>query len=154
MPAQPAVSLQQVQASNARIDAESFPRTAVFVGATSGIGEAVLQELALAGKGKLPARIYVVGRQESAERVNEYLDRLRAQNPRVDFIWTVGDISLLSEVKRICVELREKEKSLDLLFLSAGYAPLGGREGEYSFIKIALPCSCSPISRNPCTKDD
>ncbi len=145
MPVQPPVTRQQVQASNARIDAESYPRTAVFVGGTSGIGEAALQELSLVGKSKWAARIYVIGRQESASRVNESLDRLRAQNPDVDLIWTVGDVSLLAEVKRICTELKEKEKSLDLLFLSAGYAPFGGREGEFSLYEGFPYHACSLI---------
>jgi NADP-dependent 3-hydroxy acid dehydrogenase YdfG len=131
MPAQPGVTRQQVQASNARIDADSYPRTAVFVGGTAGIGEAVIEGLAAVGKGKWPARIYVIGRQESAERVNRSLDRLRAHNPGLELIWTPGEVSLLAEVERICVELKEKERSLDLLWLSTGYAPIGGREGQF-----------------------
>ncbi len=121
---------QQVQASNARLDAESYPRTAVFVGGTSGVGEGLVHELALAGKGKWASRIYVIGLPESAARVNKVLERLRAQNPDVELIWMAGDVSLLADVKRICTELKGREKSLDLLFHSAGYAPLGGREGE------------------------
>jgi hypothetical protein len=78
----------------------------------------------------MAARIYVVGRKESAERVNESLDRLRAQYPTVDLIWTPGEVSSLSDVARICAGLKEKEKSLDVLWLSTGYAPFGGREGE------------------------
>ncbi|KAB5546888.1 hypothetical protein GE09DRAFT_194160 [Coniochaeta sp. 2T2.1] len=139
MPSQRAVTLAQVQASNAGIDGDTYPRTAVFVGGTSGIGEAVLHELSLAGKSKWPARIYVVGREESADRVNESLDLLRAQCPGVDLIWTPGDVSLLSEVTRICAEFKDKEKSLDLLFLSAGYCALGGREDT----KEGLPVSHS-----------
>lgn len=131
MPTQPDVTLAQVKASNARIDGDSYPRTAVFVGGTAGIGQAVIEGLAEVGKNRWPARIYVVGRQDSAERVNQALDRLRAQSPGVEFVWTPGEVSLLAEVERICVALKETERSLDLLWLSTGYAPMGGREGEF-----------------------
>lgn len=142
MPAQPDVTWPQVQASNARIDGDSYPRTAVFVGGTAGIGEAVIEGLAAVGKGRWPARIYVVGRQGSAERVNRSLDRLRAESPGVEFVWTPGEVSLLAEVERICAELREKEKSLDLLWLSPGYAPMGGREGKCSSPSGAAILQC------------
>lgn len=155
MPAQPPVTVSQVRMSNERIDASSCPRTAVFVGATSGIGQAALKELVLATRKEgCAARIYIVGRTESAVRVHESLDRLLVQNPDVHFVWVAGDVSLLAEVRRICGEIRNREDSLDLLFLSAGYAPLGGREeteegliisqslGHYSrilFIQHLLP---------------
>ncbi|KAK4153458.1 NAD(P)-binding protein [Chaetomidium leptoderma] len=141
MPTQPGVTRQHVQASNARIDGESYPRTAVFVGGTAGTGELALQELALTGKGKWAARIYVVGRSESASRVNKSLDRLQAQNPDVELIWTPGEASLLADVKRICTEVKAKEKSLDLLFLSAGYAPLGGREETSEGLNVSQSLS-------------
>ena len=142
MPVQPGVTRQQAQASNARINAESYPRTAVFVGGTSGIGEALIQGLAAVHKDEWPARIYVVGRQESSERVNESLDRLRAEHPGLDLVWTPGEVSLLADVRRICLALKEKEKSLDLLWLSAGYAPIGGREGQFS-PRVQLSRDCA-----------
>ncbi|KAK3312228.1 hypothetical protein B0H66DRAFT_395933 [Apodospora peruviana] len=146
VPQQRPVTRKQIQASNAHIDpAEpNCPRTAVFVGGTAGLGEAALHDLALRlGAARehnrdvrRPARIYVVGRHASAARVKESLAkikaRIRAGNPDddggVELIWTPGEVSLLAEVKRICAELKEKETSLDLLFLSTGYAPFGGRE--------------------------
>jgi len=134
---------QQIQASNIRIDAGSYPRTAVFVGGTSGIGEATIRELVKAGtKDKSPIRIYIIGRKESAERTNKSLDKLRAQYPHTELIFTQGDVSLLGDVKRLCTELKEKEKSLDLLFLSTGYSPLGGREGK------STPCSHAYFTSN------
>ncbi|KAI1390273.1 uncharacterized protein F4822DRAFT_401389 [Hypoxylon trugodes] len=138
MPAQQTVSRQQVRDSNARLDAETYPRVAVFVGGTSGIGEATLEELVLAGKGKYAVRIYVVGRAASATRVNANLDRLREMNPLAELIWTEGEISLLSEVRRICDVVRERERSLDLLLVTPGYAPFGGREETTEGLAVPL----------------
>lgn len=134
MSAQSNISLEQVRESNSRIDASTYPKTAVFIGGTAGIGEAAIQELAnVSSKNniQIPSRIYVVGRQQSAERANKALDILRAGNPKVDIVWVTGDVSLLAEVKRVCLEIKSRETSLDLLFLSTGYSPFGGREGIY-----------------------
>lgn len=130
MASQSNLTRHQIQASNARIDGGSYPRTAVFVGGTSGIGEAAIQELVEAGaEEKLLIRIYIIGRKNSAERANKSLDKIKAQNPHAELIFTEGDVSLLADVKKFCTDLKRKEKSLDLLFLSTGYSPFGGRDG-------------------------
>lgn len=135
MASQSNLTRQQIQASNARIDPTSYPRTAVFVGGTSGVGEAAIQELVKVGAAnQLPIRIYIIGRKESAERTNNSIDKLKAQNPHAELIFIQGNVSLLADVKRLCTEIKQKEKLLDLLFLSAGYSPMGGREGQTQLI--------------------
>jgi NAD(P)-dependent dehydrogenase (short-subunit alcohol dehydrogenase family) len=109
------------------LDSSSLPRVAVFVGATSGIGRAALAELVRAAVNHGSLRIYVVGRKESAATTQPFLDSLSTLNATADIIWLEADVSLLSEVARICRDISHREKSLDLLYHSAGYVPFGGR---------------------------
>jgi NADP-dependent 3-hydroxy acid dehydrogenase YdfG len=105
------------------------PHVALFVGATSGIGKATLEQLVLASKGKCALKVYVIGRKGPMEHSKALLESLRSMNPDADLIWIDREVSLLISVKQICTELKMRESVLDLLFLSAGYAPWGGRDG-------------------------
>lgn len=118
------VSFKEVQASNALINDATAPRVSVFVGGTSGIGMYTIRALVATGAS---VRIYLVGRSSSQERMNTFIQELHAINPKAEVIWTEGEISLLAEVKRICGLIKTKESRVDLLFLSAGYAPFGTR---------------------------
>lgn len=71
-----------------------------------------------------------------------FLDELRASNPTADLIYVPGEVSLLAEVKRISLDIKSREPTIDLLFLSAGYAPLGGRIG------MMTPACLSPLTRS------
>ncbi|KAK0645393.1 short chain dehydrogenase/reductase family protein [Cercophora newfieldiana] len=115
------VSHSEILASNALLNDATAPRVAVFVGATSGIGKLTLHALVATGAS---TRIYLVGRQSSFERTKPFIDELHALNPRATIIWTEGEYSLLSETRRICNEILAKEQRIDLLFLTAGYAPM------------------------------
>jgi NAD(P)-dependent dehydrogenase (short-subunit alcohol dehydrogenase family) len=126
------VTLTEVQASNGQLDKTTCPRVAVFVGATSGIGRATLTRLMMATKGKFSSKVYLVRRRQSAKRTDALLDSLRAINPAAEVISIEGEVALLSEVQRICNEIKAKESSLDLLYNSAGYVPFGGRDGMVS----------------------
>ncbi|KAG7121186.1 hypothetical protein VDGD_02653 [Verticillium dahliae] len=118
------VAIKQIRACNGQLNDETVPRTAVFVGATSGIGKATLQSLVNIGS---PVRAYIVGRASTESAMKPFLDELRASNPKADLIYVPGEVSLLAEVKRISLDIKSREPTVDLLFLSAGYAPLGGR---------------------------
>jgi hypothetical protein len=48
-------------------------------------------------------------------------------NPKAEIVWLEGEISLLSENKRLCEIIKSRESQVDLLFLTAGYAPFGPR---------------------------
>lgn len=119
------VSYKETQASNARISESTAPQVAVFAGGTSGIGKYTVKALVSTGAGM---RIYLVGRKSSEERMKTVIEELQAINPRAEIIWTEGEISLLSETKRVCDIVKSKESRVDLLFLTAGYAPFGGRK--------------------------
>ncbi|TQN68383.1 Oxidoreductase lepF [Colletotrichum shisoi] len=118
------VTAAQVRQSNAQLTAETTPRTALFVGGTSGLGKLTLIELVSLG---FPVKAYVVGRKATEPAMRPLLEDLRQKNPSAELIWVEGEVSLLSETKRICELVKAKEPRLDFLCLTAGYGPFGGR---------------------------
>jgi len=141
------VKLSQVQASNAQVGESNHIKTAVFVGATSGIGRAALTELVAASEKRHGLRIYVVGRSNTTAATTEHLNTLR-QKGTAELVYLEGDVSLLAEVKRLCDELKKRESSLDLLYLSAGYVPFSGRVGmSYSVAMLDLFTSQPRVNR-------
>ncbi|KAK2039235.1 hypothetical protein LZ31DRAFT_545620 [Colletotrichum somersetense] len=118
------VTLAQVRGSNTQLTAETVPRTAVFVGGTSGIGKLTLAELVSLG---FPVKAYVVGRRATEAAARPLLEDLRRRNPSAELVWVEGEVSLLSETRRICEWIKARESRLDFLCLTAGYAPFGGR---------------------------
>ncbi|KAH6667629.1 hypothetical protein B0J14DRAFT_602708 [Halenospora varia] len=110
------VSLSDVLSSNSRISS-SLPShlVTVFVGATSGIGAATLKKLA---KYTLQPQFYFVGRsQEAADRI---VAECKVLNPTGQYIFVKADISLIRNVDQVCQDIRDNEKAINLLFLSAG----------------------------------
>ncbi|KAM0335429.1 hypothetical protein ACHAQA_000475 [Verticillium albo-atrum] len=117
--------LAPLKASNGRLTQANTPRTAVFLGATDGIGKATLKALVSTG---FPLRAYVVGRNEAQHQA--LITELRAINNNAEIIYIEGQISLMSEVKRIADDISSKEQEIDLLFHSAG---------RFLFISRLLP---------------
>ena len=118
-------SLKPILASNALIGPQDVPKTAVFVGATDGIGKATLQ--ALVSKGFL-MKIYIVGRNKASHQV--LLEELARSNPRATLIFVEGQISLVADAQRIASQIAAQADRVDLLFLSSGYLPFTGRHGK------------------------
>jgi NADP-dependent 3-hydroxy acid dehydrogenase YdfG len=131
------VKISTIQESNAKIDSSSTPRVAVFVGGTAGIGKLTLAELAALGTS---FKAYVIGRGRSKASFVTFRDELQQANQNAEIVWIDGEVSLLSEVKRICSYIKTLEKSVDLLFMTTGYAPFGGRQSRCQ--------SCYSCSRN------
>ncbi|KAK2777841.1 short chain dehydrogenase reductase family protein [Colletotrichum kahawae] len=127
------VSLAEVRTSNSALTSSTVPKTALFVGATSGIGKYTLAELVSL---KLPVKCYIVGRKASEPALHPLLEALRRTNPQAELIWVEAEVSLLSEVKRVCELVKENETRLDLLCLTAGYAPFGGRNDTPEGIEV------------------
>ncbi|KUJ12955.1 NAD(P)-binding protein [Mollisia scopiformis] len=117
------VKLSDMKASNSRLTSDTAPRIAVFVGATSGIGKATLTRLVAQ---QTALKVYVVGR--NAEKQKSFINQLQQSNEKAQIIFIEGEISLMADTKRIYNEIKSKERSIDALFLSAGYIPWGGRE--------------------------
>jgi NAD(P)-dependent dehydrogenase (short-subunit alcohol dehydrogenase family) len=120
------VSISAVRAINAEVATLTSYITAVFVGSTSGIGRATLLELAKIKTNGL--KVYIVGRNPGNQK--QLLDELGKLNPKGEFIFLEGQITLLCDVKRVCDEIKSREQSLDILWLSAGALPFDGRKGE------------------------
>ncbi|KJY01695.1 hypothetical protein TI39_contig282g00016 [Zymoseptoria brevis] len=116
------VSLQAVRAANRRLHSRLPSPTALFVGGTSGIGRSTL--LALARNTASP-KAYIVGR--SAANAAPVLSELRQLNPHGTYTFIETDVSLLRNVDAACATISQREKSLDLMFLTPGGYSLSGR---------------------------
>lgn len=78
-------------------------------------------------------KIYIIGRSEPAGV--RIIDDLKACNAEGNYGFLKAQVSLLENVDEICREIKQREKRLDLLFLSPGYLSLRGRDGKiYPFI--------------------
>ncbi|KAK4542453.1 hypothetical protein LTR36_006705 [Oleoguttula mirabilis] len=110
------VSFQAVQTSNAAIPTALPPGlVAVFVGATSGIGEYTLKAFA---KHAIQPRVYFIGRsQASADRITK---ECKALNPEGEFVFLKVDVSLMKNVDDVCRVIKTKEDVINLLVLSQG----------------------------------
>lgn len=110
------VSLQHIRASNGSLPT-SYPSgiVAVFVGATSGIGEYTLLQFA---RHVVRPRVYFVGRSQAAgQRVLAECQKL---NQEGSFTFIQADLSDLKNVEVVCKEIKEQEQSINVLFLSQG----------------------------------
>jgi NAD(P)-dependent dehydrogenase (short-subunit alcohol dehydrogenase family) len=117
------VSLKSVQASNAGIRA--LPNiTALFVGGTSGIGQSTLRQLARHADSPTA---YIIGRNKA--RASPFLSELRQLSPKGRFHFIEADVSLVRNVDAACREILQREKHLNLLFMTPGGISLGGRNG-------------------------
>ncbi len=88
-------------------------KTVVITGGTSGIGEVAAVELAKKG-----ARIVLVAR--SRERGEATLAKLKAAAPGAGTAIFYGDLSRLSEMKRLAGEIAAAESRIDVLINNAG----------------------------------
>jgi NAD(P)-dependent dehydrogenase (short-subunit alcohol dehydrogenase family) len=88
-------------------------KVVVITGATSGIGEVAAQRLAGMG-----ARIVLVARDRT--RGEAALKRLRTGDASLPHSVHYGDLSRLSEMKRLAVEIAAAEPRIDVLINNAG----------------------------------
>jgi len=121
------VALEVIRASNQRIAATLPPGlVAVFVGATNGVGETTLRQFA---KYVPSPRVYLIGRsQEAGTRIT---NECKALNPQGEFIFISKDTSLMRNVDDICDELKRREKTINLLFLTIGTLQTGISKSLY-----------------------
>jgi NADP-dependent 3-hydroxy acid dehydrogenase YdfG len=116
------VPLPVVKASNALISSTLSPGlVAIFVGGTSGIGETTLKQFVKSTAGLSP-HAYIIGRNEAnAKRITAECQQL---NPSGSYEFLKGDVSLIKVVDQLCERIKQKEKFVNVLFLSAGDAVL------------------------------
>lgn len=119
------VSLPEIESSNSLISSALPGLVALFVGATSGIGEITLKKFA---KHSHQPRAYFVGRsQDAADRI---IAECKTLNSAGEYIFIKADVSLIRIVDEVCKEITGKEKYLNILFLSAGVVSMD-RSGIY-----------------------
>lgn len=126
------VAISVIKESNANVLPSALPSglVAVFLGATSGIGQATLKQFIVATKHKSP-RVYVVGRSASA--VYQQLADLRQLNPSATIEFVEQDVSLVRNVDPAVNQIKQRETKVDLLFLSVGFVSVQGRIGTCLF---------------------
>lgn len=109
------VNLPDIRSSNTQIATALPGLVAVFVGATSGIGEATLIEFARYVR--QPLVYFACRSQEAGDRI-----QARRLNLEGKFIFIRADLSLIRNVDQVCDNIQKKEKTINLLFLSCGTA--------------------------------
>lgn len=99
--------------------------TAVFVGATAGIGLGTLEAFT---RNVPNPRAIVLGRSKTAFAPK--LEQLQQLNPNLDLTFIETDVSLLKNVDKACEEIKATVSSINLLFASVGYINFGARDGK------------------------
>ncbi|RAK82026.1 uncharacterized protein BO72DRAFT_419920 [Aspergillus fijiensis CBS 313.89] len=117
------VTLHTIQAHNATLKSAIPNLVAVFVGGTSGISLSTAQTLA---RYTPSPKIYLIGRSQPA--ADRAIADLKAINPAAQPTFLQADISLLTNVDRVCAEIAARESRLNLLFMTPGYLTLKGRD--------------------------
>ncbi|KAJ5125248.1 hypothetical protein N7526_007425 [Penicillium atrosanguineum] len=117
------VSLDQVHKNNASLKDYGPNLVAVFVGGTSGIGEATARAFV---RDTLSPRVFLVGRNES--QASRIIEELRQLNPKGQLNFIKCDAARLNSVDEACKDIQAKEDKINLLFLSAGMLTTKGRD--------------------------
>lgn len=155
------VTLSSIRATNTRLRDTLPPNlVSLFVGGTSGIGEATLLELASHSR---KPKIYIVARRaEAGERV---IAAARKANPDGEYVFVPSDAGSMRETEGLAAYIAAREQRLDLVLLSAGL-PLINKESALpptqilnvakltqlqSPRKACTPCSPSRTTRAACS---
>lgn len=127
------VNLKLIQQSNSSLST-TRSLVAVSVGGTAGIGLLTLQKLVHLN---LPITAYIIGRAERKSSFQPIIDNLHASNPSAKLIWLEAEISLLSDIHRICTYIKTLTLSINLLLLTPGYAPFRIRQNTFEGLDIS-----------------
>ncbi|KAK3651130.1 hypothetical protein LTR56_005894 [Elasticomyces elasticus] len=119
------VALSEVRSANAALNKIHSSSTAVFIGATRGIGLATLQ--AFAKHIPNPTAV-IVGRSRTA--FASKLENLRQINPNGIYTFIESEITLIKDIDAVCETIKRKlnDSKIDLLITSQGYISFAGRE--------------------------
>jgi NAD(P)-dependent dehydrogenase (short-subunit alcohol dehydrogenase family) len=117
------MKISAIRAANAAFTAKQVTNpVAVFVGGSSGIGEAAMRAFTTA---TVAPTIYFIGRNSDA--ATSITASLQSLNPAAKIKFIQSDLSLLNNAFTTASTIRDAEKSVNLLFISAGYMTLAGR---------------------------
>ena len=119
------VATTEVRSANAALKNTHESLTAVFAGATNGIGLATLRAFA---KHIPKPKAIIVGRSRS--KFEPQLQNLQSINPNGEFTFIEADVSLIKNIDAVCEQIKKTVSSIDLLFTSQGYISFNGRENN------------------------
>lgn len=126
------VAIAEVRSANAQFKASNQSLTAVFVGATAGIGLGSLKAFA---KNVSNPKVFIVGR--SRAKFAPELESLRKLNANGDFQFIEAEVSLLKNIDAVSTQIKSKTDKIDLLFQSQGYISFNGRQENADGLDIA-----------------
>ncbi|KAH7127108.1 hypothetical protein B0J11DRAFT_549876 [Dendryphion nanum] len=117
------VSLTEIRAHTSTLKTLSPGLVAVFVGGTSGMGLSTARELV---RNTQSPHIYLIGRNQVV--ATQITTELQTLNPSSTISFIKSDVSSLRNVDTVCAEIAAKEKKINILFMTAGYGTLAGRD--------------------------
>ncbi|CBF84160.1 uncharacterized protein ANIA_02715 [Aspergillus nidulans FGSC A4] len=117
------VSFDQVKQTNSSLKSYGAGLVGVFVGGTSGIGEATARSFV---RNATAPQVYLIGRNES--QASKIIQELNALNPESKNTFLKCDVSLLKKVDEVCKEIQEKEEKVNVLVLTTGMMTYKGRD--------------------------
>ncbi|KAJ4257652.1 hypothetical protein NW757_003276 [Fusarium falciforme] len=116
------VKLSTMRAALTAFTPKSQGFVAVFVGGTSGIGEAAVKGFA---RWAIGATAYIVGRNAASAATT--LATCRELSPSSTFEFIQQDIVLLRDVDRVCSHIGQTESKVDLLYMTPDIPTMSGR---------------------------
>ena len=119
------VAISEVKSANAALKNNHESLTAVFAGATAGIGLATVKAFA---KHIPRPKAIIVGR--SRAKFEPELQALRTINTNGEYTFIEADISLIKNIDAVCEQIKKQVSTIDLLYVSQGYISFNGRENN------------------------
>ncbi|KPM41400.1 hypothetical protein AK830_g5182 [Neonectria ditissima] len=121
------VSFQTVKQSNAAVANLPKGLVALFIGATSAIGQSALEHFS---QNASSPRIHSVARSQTASSHAGLLASLRQSNPTGTYNLITADVSLISEIDKVVNAVTQKETKLDILIIRLAPGGLGAGGGD------------------------
>lgn len=131
------VSYNEVKSANASLGKTHETLTAVFGGATAGIGLATLKAFA---KHIPHPKAFIIGR--SRAKFHPELQNLKQINPDGEYTFFETDVTLIKNIDAVCEDIKSQlagvsgNGKVDLLFLSQGFLNFGARENTIEGLDI------------------
>lgn len=139
MPAR--ASVPHAQASNEQFKPEARP-VALFFGGTSGIGQAMAEQLARQTNGKV--QIVLLGQnQEAANRIISSFPRTPDGTPPEEeskYSFVTVDATSMAIVRDVASKLSNELEKINFIVLSTGFVSMKGREETSEGIDRKLAC--------------
>lgn len=131
-----AIDIFTIKEKNEETASKTYPQpTAVIVGGTSGLGEHTAYKFAQYNSKPI---IYIIGRRASSgARVLAQLCKINP-DPDCRFRFYGCDVTLISEVDKICDKIAKQETYVNLLFLSPGFTTLSGRSESAEGLDVKM----------------